>query len=602
MAAPLRVLCLHGIGNHHSDTRWQQTWEAAIRAGIARWDDRRPVECLFPLYDDLFDAYPISAGDTSDATLRLLSSGIRYGAQDIFRTRTLRGSVPETVRWTAGMIVQWVENQALRRDTRAFVLEQIRTTTPDVVCAHSLGSLVAYDAFAHAANAARTLGATTFVSFGSQLGNPFVRSQFAGRIVPVACRQWFHLFNPHDNVLTARIRLVDGRFEQVETTFDLPDALDHDAPSYLGHANAVNRVWASLAGGARYRALKAARTMVMAATEPHPETAARKRAGRARPTSRRALLIGINNYPDPADRLEGCINDVFEVSALLQECGFTPDDVRVVLDDRATAGGIRHRLEWLLEEAGPGDQRVLYYSGHGAQLPEYAPDERVDHKKECLVPHDFDWTLERAISDDELTGLYTQLDYRTHFLILLDCCHSGGMSRDGGPRVRGLDPPDDIRHRALAWDAESQMWLARDLPKRALGARGSDPRYAGRNGDTLRLGRASRLRTIDRRRYGREQAALGHAGPYMPVILQACQETQLAYEYRHGVTSFGAFTYALSRRVRQQKGRGVTFQKLCDGVGTTLRELGYDQQPRVDGPKAWVNARVPWMRSVQSRL
>lgn len=597
MAAPLRVLCLHGVGNHHSDTRWQQTWEAAIRAGVARWDNRRQVECLFPLYDDIFDAYPIAPGDASEAALRLLGSGIWHGVEDVFRTRALRGSVPETVRWTAGMIVQWVENQALRRETRTFVLDQLASAAPDVVCAHSLGSLVAYDAFAHASTAAGgAMAAAMFVSFGSQLGNPFVRSQFAGRIVPIRCRQWFHLFNPHDNVFTARIRLMDARFEQVDTAFNRADALDHDAPSYLAHANAVNRVWASVVGGARYRTLKAARAVVSTAMEAPAAPVRRRRARPARPASRRALLVGINSYPDPADRLEGCVNDVFEVSALLQECGFTPDDIRVVLDERATAVGIRHRLEWLLEEAGPGDQRVLYYSGHGAQLAEYAADERVDHKKECLVPYDFDWTLERAISDDELTGLYTQLDYRTHFLIMLDCCHAGGMSRDGGPRVRGLNPPDDIRHRALAWDAASEMWVARDLPKRALGARGSDPRFAGRDGDTLRLGRAARLRTIDRRRYAREQASLGHEGPYMPVILQACQESQLAYEYRHGVTSFGAFTYALSRRVRQQKGRGITFQRLCDGVGTTLRELGYDQQPKVDGPKAWVNARVPWMR------
>ena len=601
MAAPLRVLCLHGVGNHHSDTRWQQEWESAIRAGVARWDDRRQVECLFPLYDDIFDAYPISPSDTAEAALTLLGSGLRFGVQDVFRSRALRGSVPETLRWTAGMVVQWVENQALRRELRSFVLSAVASASPDVICAHSLGSLAAYDACAHVSRpAASAFAAATFVSFGSQIGNPFVRAQFAGRIVPIACRQWFHLFNPHDNAFTSRIQLPDARFEQVDTTFDLPDPLDHDARAYLGHANTTNRVWAALAGGARYRTLRAARAVVTAAAEPPREAAAgkgKRKARPARPASRRALLIGINQYPDPKDRLEGCINDVFEVSALLQECGFTPEEIRVVLDDRATAAGIRHRLEWLLEDAGPGDQRVLYYSGHGTQLPEYAPDERVDHKKECLVPYDFDWTLERAISDDELTGLYTQLDYRTHFLVMLDCCHSGGMSRDGGPRVRGLNPPDDIRHRALAWDAESQMWVARDLPTRALGERASDPRYAGRNGDTLRLGRAGRLRTIDRRRYAREQAALGHDGPYMPVILQACQESQLAYEYRHGVTSYGAFTYALSRRVRQQQGRGVTFQKLCDGVGTTLRELGYEQQPKVDGPKAWVNARVPWMRT-----
>jgi hypothetical protein len=48
----------------------------------------------------------------------------------------------------------------------------------------------------------------------------------------------------------------------------------------------------------------------------------------AQPPRRRALLVGINEYPDPSDRLEGCVNDVFLMSSLLQESGYAAPDRR----------------------------------------------------------------------------------------------------------------------------------------------------------------------------------------------------------------------------------------------------------------------------------
>jgi metacaspase-1 len=47
----------------------------------------------------------------------------------------------------------------------------------------------------------------------------------------------------------------------------------------------------------------------------------------AKPPKRRALLVSINGYPDPTHKLNGCVNDVYSVSALLQENGFLPEDI-----------------------------------------------------------------------------------------------------------------------------------------------------------------------------------------------------------------------------------------------------------------------------------
>ena len=105
---------------------------------------------------------------------------------------------------------------------------------------------------------------------------------------------------------------------------------------------------------------------------------------------RRALIIGINDYPNPANRLEGCVNDAFLMSEVLQERGFAAENIRVVLNDRATADAIRERLAWLLYRAEDGMERVLFSSGHGAQMPGRNAFEEVDHVDECLVPCNFD--------------------------------------------------------------------------------------------------------------------------------------------------------------------------------------------------------------------
>jgi len=140
-----------------------------------------------------------------------------------------------------------------------------------------------------------------------------------------------------------------------------------------------------------------------------------------------------------------------------------------------------------------------------------------------------------------------------------------------------------------------QMWETRPLPSRVIGPGAKRSGRAGPRDDALRLGRAAPLRLLDRSRYQRVRTRLDHKGPYMPLILQACRESELAYEYRHGVIAYGAFTYALSRRIRDDRHGAITFAQLCDSVGRTLKGLGYEQHPEVDGPDVWVNAGVPWL-------
>ncbi len=581
MAKSLSLLCVHGVGHGDADPKLQASWTQAISDGLRAWHPDLSVSCAFLQYDALFDQAPLNPLTYAAAFASVLASGVVHGVGDLFTRKRGLFDMPEQVRWTAGMVAQWISDEKLRAAARDAVLQKMRTGAYDVVCGHSLGSLICYDTFLR--NAAAIQG-KTFISLGAQIGNPCVRDAFAGRLEGLsAARQWFHLYNPEDHVLTADIRLNASNFEEVGTQFDIPnDPLNHDAAHYLAHPNTRTTVWRALSGA------KAERSMTRS-------LAAFQKAS-AKPT-RRALLVGINDYPDPANRLEGCVNDVFLMSSVLQECGFAAEDIRVVLDERATAEGILERLRWLLEGVRAGDERVLFYSGHGAQIPAYGVSDEVDHLDECLVPFDFDWTPARAITDKQFLSMYSQLPYDSYFAAIFDCCHAGGMAREGGRRVRGITPPDDIRHRALKWNAALQMWEERPLttPNRSL-QQDKGGAYLGSSGASYRLGRAIGLRTLTQKDYDSTRRALGHHGPYLPVIIEACQENQLSYEYRHGVQSFGAFTFSLAETLRasRRQRNNPDFNALIRSVGARLKRLKYEQTPCLLGPKTVLKIPVPW--------
>lgn len=579
MSSPIKVLAIHGVGRHEEHGPWTGQWTQAIEQAVARVSPSVETQVKFVFYADLFDAESISAAGTLEAIGKLAGSGIRHGLGGLvgnwFGRSRLRArglfDIPDLVRWTAGMVVQWAENERLRKQTRDRLAAAIDAEDPDIVLAHSLGSLVVYDTVIQAEHS-KALEGRTFVSFGSQIGNPFVRSQFAGRIQALNCEHWYHLYNLEDDVFTSPIRISAPNFEQVDCHFDIAGVLDHDAIQYLGHENFSSVVWGDLFSAERSKIVgRAARSEIR---------------GRGR-RSRRALLIGINDYPAVEARLEGCVNDVFLMSAVLQEMAFEPTDIRTVLNERATADGIRERIEWLLDGVQPGDERVLYYSGHGAQITDYGLDEAVDRKDECLVPWDFDWSRPTAVTDDWLHELYSQIPYDAKLLIVLDCCHSGGMARGTLGRPRGISPPDDVRHREMAWDTELKVWKPRALtvPNPSLWKTAAGKDYLGSAGVLRRIGRATDVLTLSNRKYDSVRKRYDHFGPYMPVMFQACQEQELAYEYRHGVTAFGAFTYAFAQEFRARSATsGSTFKEISGAVAARLKSMGYEQMPGLVGP------------------
>jgi metacaspase-1 len=614
----MKILAIHGLGHQEKNpTSWQPQWEKTLQDVLRKWNESLGVEVRFAEYDDLFGDTAMTVGGTLGGFGRLLWDEVSYSVTDRFaglfgRRRAFGEGVGEAAKWKIGMVTQFAEDEKLRARLRDTLTEQIEAVEPDVVFAHSLGTLLTYDLFLHPPQN-DIISNRYYITCGCQIGRRALRSLYGGRLETVAAREWYNLYNSNDDVLVVPFTIYADNFQTIETTFDLPGVGDHDAVEYIRHGNAQNKVWREIAGLPRARVLlqepsrpgeKAKRVTV------HEDVGERQlTASVATRTPQRALLIGINEYPNPDDRLEGCVNDVFKMSATLQQIGFNAEDIRVLLNERATGSAIRERFAWLLEDPQPGDQRVFFYSGHGAQVPDYNSDEVIDHTDETFVPFDFDWNNRSTyLTDDDFSDFYAQLPYETAFIAFLDCCHSGGIARAGGAKVRGLNPPDDIRHRMLQWTPDLELWEPRKLAEeRELPKFLEDTKaYTGKSGASNRILRGVPLRTLgkDKAPDDMRDTELGHKGPYLPLIFEACKEDQYAYEYRDGATAYGAFTYFVTktlfdvgheRRAARQR-RKFTFQDVVTNV-TKLMKTYYDQEPQLVGPKDWRRAEVPWRAS-----
>jgi metacaspase-1 len=578
----MKILAVHGLGGWEQDLSWQNAWKKAFDSAL-QWSGGPAPEVEFLDYDDIFAEAKLTVPQTFDALRKLLGSALGLGSQ-----RGLVDQARTYWRWYAGMVVQWVDDEDLRAETRDRLADKIRDFKPDVIAAHSLGSLIGYDTATHP-RTKQVFKSRTLVTLGSQVGNPFVVGQFlAGRIQPLdPSAFWFQLYNKEDDVFTASIQLPVPNFREIETPFDIPGWADHDAIAYIRHPNAVRYLWSSLARPQVERELRE--------TLPAGRPVATERKPR-----RRALIVGIDEYPNPDHRLSGCVNDAFLMSSVLQEVEFDADDIRLLLNDRATTATLMERIAWLLEDVRDGDELYFHYSGHGTVLPSYDIDYNVARIHECLVPYDFDGSFSHAITDAQLCSLYSQLPYDAAFVMSLDCCHAGGMTRGSAMRIRGLDPPDDVRHRMLKWDPDEQLWVQRtrkNLGKELRAPTDRAPMFVGSDGSTMRLGAGMSLRTLESRPYDKIRKDRNHKGPYMPVIFQACAADELAQEYVHGSVSYGAFTYVTAKVYRETPKRvGRTFHSLIEEAKSQMELIGVNQTPAISGPERILNRQVPWRK------
>lgn len=141
--------------------------------------------------------------------------------------------------------------------------------------------------------------------------------------------------------------------------------------------------------------------------------------------TKKALCVGINDYPNVNNDLNGCVNDAKAWADLLVgHYGFAPADVTLLLDAQATKANIMSALTKMVSEAQPGDVLVFTNSSHGTYVVDTDGDEKT--YDEALCPYDCRVNL---IVDDELRELFATLADGVNLTVILDSCFSGTATR-----------------------------------------------------------------------------------------------------------------------------------------------------------------------------
>jgi hypothetical protein len=257
---------------------------------------------------------------------------------------------------------------------------------------------------------------------------------------------------------------------------------------------------------------------------------------------RHALVIGIDQYPGfgPADQLFGAVRDAEVMAEVLVERGrFEPEDVLRRFDAEATRNGLLDAFSQLRRRIRPGDQVLLFFSGHGSQMTDREGDEG-DGLDETLVPYDSGRAFgkegeaeNRDISDDEINHWAAQiLAVTPHLTLIFDCCHAATLHRPGW-RTKSL-PPD--------------------------------------------------LRPIDRLPPSPVPAWRNVEGGPRPLMIAACRDSERAYELPPSATrkACGAFSLHLVEAMREAAASD-TWREILSRVGPALQRDCPEQHPALSG-------------------
>ena len=320
---------------------------------------------------------------------------------------------------------------------------------------------------------------------------------------------------------------------------------------------------------------------------------------------RYALLVAVSDYrANPAiRRLEGPPNDIQLMKRLLTGArfGFAEAELTVLeaADGRRqpTRANILQELDALAKRAKPGDQVVVYLSGHGSRIPR-RPDRRDTNPHGLtgvFLPQDTgSWEgakVENAIEDWEVAERARAIVATGAKLWLItDSCHSGGLVREkvrGAGEVsrdvpaRDLGVPDELMIRAHAADrqrhsAAAGAAAAAAAPEATRGTAGGE----GRSGfailtDSPDLAATYACRSFEEtpeRRFPMESAEPleGPFGLFTYTLCQVLNSTEAAMTYEE-----------LLRRVNGQYdswGRNASPYAIAEGKGRHQFVLGQGER------------------------
>ncbi|UCG36905.1 MAG: caspase family protein [Candidatus Bathyarchaeota archaeon] len=140
-----------------------------------------------------------------------------------------------------------------------------------------------------------------------------------------------------------------------------------------------------------------------------------------------AVIIGIADYQGRDSDLWHPDEDAKEMEQELLAFGYPSENIRMLLNRKATAQAIANAVDWLVANEKAGDEVVFFYSGHGFRAPDedgWDDDIEADGQDEMIVTHDF-YGLPDGWFRLKFSGIES-----TKFALMFGSCHSGGMFDD----------------------------------------------------------------------------------------------------------------------------------------------------------------------------
>jgi hypothetical protein len=262
--------------------------------------------------------------------------------------------------------------------------------------------------------------------------------------------------------------------------------------------------------------------------------------------AKKALCVGINDYPYDGNDLNGCVNDAKAWAGLLtSKFGFSGSDVKLLLDGEATKAKMMDGLKSLLAGARSGDVLVFTNSSHGTYVAESGGDEEM--YDEALCPYD---CAENLIVDDELRELFANLSNEVRLTVISDSCFSGTVTRAAiAEIIPGHRTPDDRRVRFLS------------------------PALMGR-------------KVLENPWTAKPKGKLKYPQSRMKeVLLSGCTDKEYSYDALIDGKYHGAMTYFAVKAI-QEANYEITFQQMHTRLRSLVDSAGYPQHPQLEGKKA----------------
>ncbi|HEX8476618.1 MAG TPA: caspase family protein [Pyrinomonadaceae bacterium] len=279
-----------------------------------------------------------------------------------------------------------------------------------------------------------------------------------------------------------------------------------------------------------------------------PKKASATKASKGKVTStgrrapKRALCVGINDYPYDGNDLNGCVNDAHAWAEMLTtNFGFSGGDVRVITDAEATKKNVVAAVKTLLTGAQPGDVLVWHNSSHGSYVADTSGDEET--YDECLCPYDI---ADNHILDDEIRELVTSIKPGVRLSVVFDNCHSGSGTRAIIGEGMGMQPPDRRRRRFLSP-------ALRGLPI---------------------LQNPWKAKPRGREKYPESKMK--------EILLSGCTDKEYSYDAFINGVYHGAMTYYALRTIEMAKYK-LTYTQLHEGINSLIAD--YPQHPQLEGTK-----------------